>query len=87
MGVGGDDRLGAFALETAPHSIDVECGPGAEALQDAEAGLAEQGGNADPLAVLLEVEGKSRERLAIEWGQLSDVVVETRALSLAHRDP
>ena len=42
VGVGGDDRLGALALEAAPDAVDVEGRPGAAALERRVARLAGQ---------------------------------------------
>ena len=76
MGVGGDDGLGALALEAAPGPVDLEGRAGAAALERREAGLADQRGRTGQLEVGPLVERELAERLAVEVGEQAHVVVE-----------
>ncbi len=74
VGVRGDDRLGAVALEAAPHPVDVQRRSCGLALEHRPPCLARERGHGDLSAVGLIVERQRRHRLALGRGQRHDVV-------------
>ena len=71
-------RLCAFAGETAPQSVDIECGPGGPALEQRVPRLTGKFGNPQVILQGLQIEGKRGHFLPFPIFHGKDVVIETR---------
>ncbi len=76
-GLGGQHRLAALALESAPDSVKIKGGPSPRPFQGGVAGLAEQLVHAQLLLVLVVVERNRRNRGPVIVGERDHAVEES----------
>src|SRR5258708_2212931 len=78
VGIGGDNRFGAFALITAGESVDFEGGPSRALFGRSEAPLAKEFWHAEKLLIGAVAAGKPRELFSLKRRKRDHVVIKSR---------